>query len=143
MQKITTIKSTIALSPETACTAVEHKLCHTWSYLSHFPSIEKVFHDKQIQFLFSVVLRILVSNSIHPKDFGQCCGLLIKERLWVRSLHAGKQSDLRSTTVPLQLRIFCEIPMFHLEHVLNTTHIPQQILFLLKRKWLMGTSTGP
>lgn len=69
------------------------------SYLSHLSPIEKVFHDKQIQFLLSVVLRVLVPNSIHPKDFGQCCGLLIKKRHWVRSLHADNQSNLRSTTV--------------------------------------------
>lgn len=131
MQKITTIKSTIALSPETACTAVEHKLCHTWSYLSHFPSIEKVFHDKQIQFLFSVVLRILVSNSIHPKDFGQCCGLLIKERLWVRSLHAGKQSDLRSTTVHCSLESPVKFPCFILNMFLIQLISPSRYSFCL------------
>lgn len=119
MQKIIIIKPAIALSPERACTIVEQKLSHMvktyCSYLSHFPSIEKVFHDKQIQFLFSVVLRVLVPNSIHSKDFGQCCGLLIKKRLWVRSLYTGKQSNLRSTTVHCSL----ESPVKFLCFILN------------------------
>lgn len=114
----------LALSQERDCTAVEQ---NTWShtvstcnpYLSHLPSIEKVFHDKQIQLLLCVVLRVLVPNSIHPKDFSQCCGFLVR-RYWVRSLCAGNQSyeKCHYPDCALHLRSSSRIPTFHLENTL-------------------------
>lgn len=105
-----------------ATTALQgHRTLH--SYLSHFPAIEKVFHDKQIQLLFSVVLRVLVTNSIYPKDFSQRCGLLMKTRHGLRSLcRDNQQSHTRSTTVlsdsALQLRSPSIISTLHLKNTL-------------------------
>lgn len=42
------------------------------SYLSHFASIEQVFHDEEVQFLLSVVLGVLVANSVNSEDLCQC-----------------------------------------------------------------------
>lgn len=42
------------------------------SDLSHLPSVEEVFHDKQIQLLLCVVLRVLVADPVHTQDLCQC-----------------------------------------------------------------------
>lgn len=47
-------------------------------YLCHLSPIEEVFHHQQVQFLFGVVLGVLVADTVHSQNLSKCCGALLK-----------------------------------------------------------------
>ncbi len=61
----TTVGNTQTDTDRLSCSVCE-------SYLSHLASIEKVFHDEQVQFLLRVVLGVLVTNPVNTQDLCQC-----------------------------------------------------------------------